>query len=415
MLVFRTGRPGPVASLPVQPVTRAVRYGRAETRRLQHPSTIAWTARGRRTLRPADAILPRAAASMRRIAGRKSSFAPRAAACPRAYRCMTTTGRLRPCRRSPTSRAPRVAHPRETAETRLITWNVARRVEALAAQAAALGGREPDVVALQEVTARTLPLWEAALAAIGLPHVACTLATAEPGRTPAGPRRTGVLLAARTPLDVRPGLLPVPWPETALAAGVAGIEVHTVHVPNAANGWIKPAHARRGARRAGRALRRPRAVRRPQHAAPRGAGRRRHVVRARRAWAAAPGARRALGRGRARRRPGPARSRIPRRLPYAPRLRRARAELDVAPHRGPPWWLAARSRLLLRGARGRSPAPTTTPGATTGSATTRRSRSIWPCATPAAEPPRVRTARARPRSRASSRDTPRLPHFARSA
>jgi exonuclease III len=123
---------------------------------------------------------------------------------------------------------------------RLITWNVARRVEALAAQAAALGGREPDIVALQEVTARTLPLWEAALATIGLPQVACTLATAEPAREPVGPRRTSVLLAARTPLAVRPGLLPVPWPETALAAEVAGIELHTVHVPNAANGWIKP-------------------------------------------------------------------------------------------------------------------------------------------------------------------------------
>ena len=32
----------------------------------------------------------------------------------------------------------------------------------------------------------------------------------------------------------------MPWPETALAARVTGIEVHTVHVPNAANGEIKP-------------------------------------------------------------------------------------------------------------------------------------------------------------------------------
>jgi exonuclease III len=123
---------------------------------------------------------------------------------------------------------------------RLITWNVARRVQALAAQAAALGEREPDVVALQEVTARTLPLWEAALATLGLAHVACTLLDAEPARVPAGRRRTGVLLAARAPLDPRPGLLPVPWRETALAARVEGIEFHTVHVPNAANGQIKP-------------------------------------------------------------------------------------------------------------------------------------------------------------------------------
>src|ERR671916_1946813 len=122
---------------------------------------------------------------------------------------------------------------------RLITWNVARRVEALAAQAAALGGREPDVVALQEVTARTLPLWEAALPVLGLPAVAYTLRAADPARTPADRRGTGVLLAARA-LEPLPGLLPVPWPETALAARIDGVEVHTVHVPNAANGAVKP-------------------------------------------------------------------------------------------------------------------------------------------------------------------------------
>ena len=126
------------------------------------------------------------------------------------------------------------------AAVRLITWNVARRVEALAAQAAAVAQREPDVLALQEVTERTLPLWEAACATIGLPHVACTLGAAEPRRAPAGPRRTGVLLASRTPFERLPEPLAVPWSETALAAQVAGIEVHTVHVPNAANGEIKP-------------------------------------------------------------------------------------------------------------------------------------------------------------------------------
>jgi exonuclease III len=123
---------------------------------------------------------------------------------------------------------------------RLISWNVARRVQALAAQAAAIGEREPDVIALQEVTARTLPLWQAACATLELEHVACTLAAADPARAPAGPRRTGVLIAARTPLEPLPDLLPVPWPETALAARVCGIELHTVHVPNAANGEIKP-------------------------------------------------------------------------------------------------------------------------------------------------------------------------------
>jgi exodeoxyribonuclease III len=32
----------------------------------------------------------------------------------------------------------------------------------------------------------------------------------------------------------------VPWPETTLAAAARDVVVHTAHVPNAANGWIKP-------------------------------------------------------------------------------------------------------------------------------------------------------------------------------
>jgi hypothetical protein len=109
----------------------------------------------------------------------------------------------------------------------------------VAAQAHALAAREPDVVALQEVTARTWPLWRAALEVIGLSQTTCSLEGADPGRQPAARRRGGVLLAARGPLaPAEP--LPVPRAESTLASRVAGIEVHTAHVPNAANGWVKP-------------------------------------------------------------------------------------------------------------------------------------------------------------------------------
>jgi exonuclease III len=121
---------------------------------------------------------------------------------------------------------------------KLITWNVAKRVERLAAQAQALAEREPDVVALQEVTARTWPLWRAALETIGLPHAAWSLDGADPAREPASRRRAGVVLAARSPLGPAAALA-VPREETALAAEFDGITVHTVHVPNAANGWTK--------------------------------------------------------------------------------------------------------------------------------------------------------------------------------
>jgi exonuclease III len=114
---------------------------------------------------------------------------------------------------------------------RLITWNVQRRIERLAAQAAALGEREPDVVALQEISARSWPLWQAALATIGLPHARCSW--------PPRPHRTVVLVATREP-HAAADALPLPWPETTIAATVEGVTVHGVHVPNAANGWVKP-------------------------------------------------------------------------------------------------------------------------------------------------------------------------------
>ena len=123
---------------------------------------------------------------------------------------------------------------------RLITWNLARRRETLPGQAGALASREPDVVALQEVTAGTLPSWRQVLARIGLPHVACTLDTALWRREPKTRRTTGVIVAAATPVDTlddRP--VDPPWPETVLSADVAGVRIHAAHVPNAANGWVK--------------------------------------------------------------------------------------------------------------------------------------------------------------------------------
>ena len=126
---------------------------------------------------------------------------------------------------------------------RVITWNVARRSSRLAEQVAALASREPDVVALQEVTKMTLPLWRALLERIGLPHVQTSLDSADPSRAPASRRRTGVLLGSRTALRGPSATLPVPWAETALAAladgAIGPVEIHCLHVPNAANGWVK--------------------------------------------------------------------------------------------------------------------------------------------------------------------------------
>ncbi len=126
---------------------------------------------------------------------------------------------------------------------RLITWNVARRSAQIVEQATALAIREPDAVALQEVTRRTVTVWRRAFELMGLVHVRASLDDADPARAPAGRRTTGVMLATRAPLtDVDAGLA-VPWPETALCATTETIrgpvELCCVHVPNAANGVTK--------------------------------------------------------------------------------------------------------------------------------------------------------------------------------
>ncbi len=123
---------------------------------------------------------------------------------------------------------------------RILSWNVARRVSRLSEQAAVIAEREPHLLALQEVTERTAPLWRAACRVLGLRHVRISLDWADPRREPAPSRRTGVLLASRTRLGEARTTIGVPWPETVVGATtLAGGEIQCVHVPNAANGWVK--------------------------------------------------------------------------------------------------------------------------------------------------------------------------------
>jgi exonuclease III len=111
---------------------------------------------------------------------------------------------------------------------RLVTWNVAGRMRDHARQAAAVAAVRPDVVALQEVTRRSSPLWTDALAAAGLGHVRSTV---QEGTVP-GRRRLFVLTAAREPLDELPAPHAVPWPERVLAVRTAGgVEIVNLHSP----------------------------------------------------------------------------------------------------------------------------------------------------------------------------------------
>jgi exonuclease III len=111
---------------------------------------------------------------------------------------------------------------------RLVTWNVAGRVTRQPEQAQAIAGVGADVVALQEVTARTLPLWRAALADAGF--VACeTALEGLPGVS--GRRALGALTAARAPLARLEAPPHVPWPERVLCCMLGDVEVINLHSP----------------------------------------------------------------------------------------------------------------------------------------------------------------------------------------
>lgn len=163
--------------------------------------------------------------------------------------CPTYSGGYRPSRASRWIRGRRRAGVRSARNStdghlRVITWNVARRRSRLVEQATAVAERHPSFVALQEVTRQTLPLWRQAFRLMGLEHL---LSSLEGGgrRQGSGTRRgMGVLVASTTPLNAAPHPLSVPWPETAVWAAAetssGAVEVLCAHVPNAANGLVKP-------------------------------------------------------------------------------------------------------------------------------------------------------------------------------
>ena len=109
---------------------------------------------------------------------------------------------------------------------RLVSWNVAGRLKRQPEQADVVLSVAPDVVALQEVTVNSLPLWRERLEAAGFEWVVSPLDDARPPK----PRRLAVMTAGRGDLAKRP-LEDLPWPERALSVEVDGIEVVNVHSP----------------------------------------------------------------------------------------------------------------------------------------------------------------------------------------
>ena len=128
---------------------------------------------------------------------------------------------------------------------RLISWNLNGRRAKAHDQVAALLAREPDVVALQEVTRSTLPLLQAALIHGGLLHVADSFSLTPTTFQAVGPRKYGQITASRHPLTAAaPKRFRVPWPERVLSVhincGGRDLEVYNTHVPpGSSNGWVK--------------------------------------------------------------------------------------------------------------------------------------------------------------------------------
>jgi endonuclease/exonuclease/phosphatase family metal-dependent hydrolase len=129
---------------------------------------------------------------------------------------------------------------------KLISWNLAARSGRIARQVAAIAERNPDVVALQEVTDGMIGPLTRALADAGLANAIHSFALAPPDFIPRGPRRYGQLTASRYALEpLSPARLEVPWPERVLtvvvhAAGARPVELYNTHIPpGSSNGWIK--------------------------------------------------------------------------------------------------------------------------------------------------------------------------------
>ncbi len=128
---------------------------------------------------------------------------------------------------------------------RLISWNLNGRRAKAADQIAALLRRNPDVVALQEVTRSSLPVLRDALNGGGLQEMADSFSLAPAKYQAKGPRRYGQITASRHPITAQPPeRFQVSWTERVLSVhlriGRREVELHNVHVPpGSSNKWKK--------------------------------------------------------------------------------------------------------------------------------------------------------------------------------
>ena len=153
--------------------------------------------------------------------------------------------------RSPRRPPAVIASSGTVGSVRVLSWNVAGRADQLPAQLEAVLGRAPDVVALQEISAKTYSAWYAGLLRAGLSIVsAVDLVRLPYPPPPYDPRirQTQIhrknfnLTAARHPIAALPGLsfddeeeARLAFPEKFVAAEVLisdeHVEVYNAHAP----------------------------------------------------------------------------------------------------------------------------------------------------------------------------------------
>lgn len=124
---------------------------------------------------------------------------------------------------------------------KLMTWNLNGRRNRTQQQVEALAAQGPDLVALQEVTAHSLPELRTALVARGWVHIVDGFATVPLSDRP---RKYRQIVASRFPVRLHGDAIPVPWPEAVLATIVESprgvIELYNCHVPPGSQyGWKK--------------------------------------------------------------------------------------------------------------------------------------------------------------------------------
>ena len=129
---------------------------------------------------------------------------------------------------------------------KIISWNLANRVRKQQLQLDALVSREPDLIGLQEVTSRTLPLWVEGLQKAGYKHVISSFSLHDGSNSGlTGPRRYVILIASRWPLDpVDQRSLIIPWHERLVSVLIhspnVDFEFHVAHIPpGASHDWLK--------------------------------------------------------------------------------------------------------------------------------------------------------------------------------